>query len=79
MRRANERRGVPARDYPHRSPPYATDSRRRTRSSQAAVRASHSPLPREVFKLVLSFWRSKRDDFWYDEYTFLSRMFGLPY
>ena len=44
------------------APGHATDSRRRTRSAQAAVRASHiTPLPRGVFKLVLSFWESERD------------------
>ena len=48
------------------APGHATDSRRRTRSAQAAVRASHiTPLPRGVFKLVLSFWESKRDWWWY--------------
>ena len=48
------------------APGHATDSRRRTRSAQAAVRASHiTPLPRGVFKLVLSFWQSKRDWWWY--------------
>ena len=40
-----------------------------TRSAQAAVRASHiTPLPRGVFKLVLSFWQSKRDSWWYSQY-----------
>ena len=44
------------------APAHATDRRRRTRSAQAAVRASHTtPLPRGVFKLVLSFWESERD------------------
>ena len=38
-------------------------------ASQAAVRASHiTPLPRGVFKLVLSFWESKRDSWWYSQY-----------
>ena len=47
------------------APGHATDSRRRTRSAQAAVRASHiTPLPRGVFKLVLSFWESDRDWRW---------------
>ena len=51
------------------APGHATDSRRRTRSAQAAVRASHiTPLPRGVFKLVLSFWQSKRDSWWYSQY-----------
>ena len=51
------------------APGHATDSRRRTRSAQAAVRASHiTPLPRGVFKLVLSFWESKRDWWWYSRY-----------
>ena len=45
------------------------DLRRRTRSAQAAVRVSHiKPLPRGVFKLVLSFWESKRDWWWYGQY-----------
>ena len=48
------------------APAHATDRRRRTRSAQAAVRASHiTPLPRGVFKLVLSFWQSKRDWWWH--------------
>ena len=51
------------------APAHATDRRRRTRSAQAAVRASHiTPLPRGVFKLVLSFWQSKRDSWWYSQY-----------
>ena len=51
------------------APGHATDSRRRTRSAQAAARASHiKPLPRGVFKLVLSFWESKRDSWWYSRY-----------
>ena len=51
------------------APGHATDSQRRTRSAQAAVRVSHiKPLPRGVFKLVLSFWRSDRDWWWYSRY-----------
>ena len=44
------------------APAHATKHSRRTRSAQAASRASHiTPLPRGVFKLVLSFWESERD------------------
>ena len=55
------------------TPPYSTDSRRRTRSAKAAVRASQNPVPRDVFKLVMSFWKPKREAWWqgggrYDHY-----------
>ena len=47
------------------APAHATKHSRRTRSAQAASRASHiTPLPRGVFKLVLSFWESDRDWRW---------------
>ena len=62
------------------SPPYTTDSRRRTRSSQAAVRAySHDPLPRDVFMIVLSYWESERERMWgyLDKYDFAWQR--LPY
>ena len=38
------------------APAHRTDARRRTRSAQVHVTASQSPLPRDVFKLVISFW-----------------------
>ena len=43
-----------------------TDARRRTRSAKVAVTAA--PLPRDVFKLVLSFWASKRENWWMGRY-----------
>ena len=44
------------------APAGRTDTRRRTRSAKVAVTAA--PLPRDVFKLVLSFWASKREEWW---------------
>ena len=44
------------------APAGRTDSRRRTRSAQVAVTAA--PLPRDVFKLVVSFWRPIREEWW---------------
>ena len=44
--------------------PPSTDSRRRTRSAKAAVRASQNPVPRDVFKLVISFWKPRREVWW---------------
>ena len=46
------------------APAGRTDSRRRTRSAQVAVTAA--PLPRDVFKLVVSFWRPNREWWWSD-------------
>ena len=46
------------------APPYSTDSRRRTRSAKAAVRASQNPVPRDVFKLVISFWKPRSEVWW---------------
>ena len=46
------------------APAGRTDSRRRTRSAHVAVTAA--PLPRDVFKLVVSFWRPDREWWWSD-------------
>ena len=46
------------------APAGRTDSRRRTRSAQVAVTAA--PLPRDVFKHVISFWRPNREWWWSD-------------
>ena len=43
------------------------DARRRTRSAQVAVTAA--PLPRDVFKLVISFWRPTRE-WWWSSHTY---------
>ena len=52
------------------APAHRTDARRRTRSAQVyATTASQSPLPRDVFKHVLSFWQSKRDWWWHCSYS----------
>ena len=48
------------------APAGRTDARRRTRSAKVAVTAA--PLPRDVFKLVLSFWASKRENWWMGRY-----------
>ena len=47
------------------APAHRTDARRRTRSARVAVTASQSPLPREVFKHVLSFWQTRREWWWH--------------
>ena len=49
------------------APAGRTDSRRRTRSAQIAVTAA--PLPRDVFKLVISFWRPTRE-WWWSSHTY---------
>ena len=49
------------------APAGRTDSRRRTRSAQVAVTAA--PLPRDVFKLVISFWRPTRE-WWWSSHTY---------
>ena len=49
------------------APAGRTDARRRTRSAQVAVTAA--PLPRDVFKLVVSFWRPNRE-WWWSSYTY---------
>ena len=49
------------------APAGRTDARRRTRSAQVAVTAA--PLPRDVFKLVVSFWRPIREE-WWSSYTY---------
>ena len=47
------------------APAHRTDARRRTRSAQVyATTASQSPLPRDVFKHVLSFWAPSREVWW---------------
>lgn len=46
-------------------PGQRTDARRRTRSAQVADTAA--PLPRDVFKLVLSFWMPNREVWWSDD------------
>ena len=51
------------------APAHRTDARRRTRSAQVHATASQSPLPRDVFKHVLSFWQSKRDWWWHCSYA----------
>ncbi|CAH0366461.1 unnamed protein product [Pelagomonas calceolata] len=46
------------------APAHRTDARRRTRSAQVHATASQSPLPRDVFKLVISFWAPSREVWW---------------
>ncbi len=49
------------------APAGRVDARRRTRSAQVAVTAA--PLPRDVFKLVISFWRPNRE-WWWSSHTY---------
>ena len=49
------------------APAGRVDARRRTRSAQVAVTAA--PLPRDVFKLVISFWRPTRE-WWWSSHTY---------